>query len=136
MVASILVAAGLIAQPAQADVVVVLKSLSPAGIHGYARLVPEGKQTRVIIALKNDPPTAVHPAHIHVGQCHRFIELPYAPLHMTEHGRSTSEVPYSLSSLLRAGLIIEIHESSANALHLVSCGVIGSSRHIPYGAPL
>jgi hypothetical protein len=122
-----LLLAGLFAGPALAldDVVSVeLKALNNSGETGSATLLPEGKQTKVVIELSNTPGGVAQPAHIHLGTCDKLDKAPKWPLEPVKDGRSVTMVPVPLDTILREKSAINIHKSAAEASVYVACGNI------------
>jgi hypothetical protein len=123
----ILLLAGLFAGPALAlddTVSVKLQALNDSGQNGSATLIPEGNKTKVVIELPGMPAGTAEPAHIHTGTCDNLDKAPKWPLNSVKDGRSVTELPVSLDTILKQHTAINVHKSAAEAQIYVSCGNI------------
>ncbi|MEJ2688223.1 MAG: hypothetical protein P8124_13790 [Gammaproteobacteria bacterium] len=114
-------------QPINHPSTVSLKPLNNSGESGTAVLTPEGKNTKVVIALTNTPAGVAQPAHIHAGTCSDLNPKPLVGLHSVNNGSSTSVVPMPLSSLMSAPYAINVHKSRQDLATYVACGDIASA---------
>jgi hypothetical protein len=122
-----LLLAGLFAGPALAlsdTVTVELQAMNNSGETGIATLMPEGKQTKVIVEIFNEPTGVAQPAHIHLGTCNKLNKAPKWPLESVKEGRSITVVPVSIDTILREKTAINVHKSAAEIGVYVSCGNI------------
>jgi hypothetical protein len=122
-----LLLAGLFAGPAvalDAPVTVELNAMNNSGETGVATLLPEGKQTKVILDIFSEPTGVVQPAHIHLGTCNKLNKAPKWPLESVKDGRSVTVVPVSIDTILRDKTAINVHKSAAEIGVYVSCGNI------------
>lgn len=107
------------------DVVSVkLEAQNNSGQNGSAALMPEGKQTKVVIDLSNAPGGVAQPAHIHLGSCDNLNKAPKYPLEAVKDGRSVTVLPVSLDTILGEKSAINIHKSTAEVQVYVACGNI------------
>lgn len=106
------------------SVVVQINSLNGSGETGTATLLPEGKQTKVVITLLNTPPGVAQPAHIHLGRCNSLDPKPKWPLNPIESGRSVTTIPVSIDEIERNPTAINVHESQYEIKKYVACGDI------------
>ena len=123
----ILMLAGLSGTPALAldDVIsVTLDALNDSGQTGSATLLPEGKQTRVVIELSNGAAGVAQPAHIHLGRCDNLDKAPRYPLEAVKEGRSVTVLDVSMDTILKQRSAINIHKSAAEIQTYVACGNI------------
>jgi len=95
-----------------------------SGETGSATLLPQGKNTKVVIDLFNVPDGAVQPAHIHLGTCDNLDKAPKWKLEPVKNGRSVTVVPVSLETILKDRTAINVHKSAADIQTYVSCGDI------------
>ncbi len=95
---------------------------------GTAILTAQGNQTQVVLNIQPGLPGAQQPAHIHQGTC-PDVGAVAVPLSNVVDGRSTTIIDRPLSSLLGAGLSINVHKgtSPADLNVYVSCGNIPAS---------
>lgn len=122
-----LLLAGLLAGPALAlddAITVKLGALNNSGQSGSATLMPEGKQTRVVIELSNAPGGVAQPAHIHLGTCDNLNKAPKWQLEAVKDGRSVTVLPVSLDTILGEKSAINVHKSAAEVQVYVACGNI------------
>ncbi len=91
---------------------------------GSATLMPEGKQTKVVIELSNTPGGVAQPAHIHLGSCDNLDKAPKYPLEAVKDGRSVTVLPVSLDTILSEKSAINVHKSAAEVQVYVACGNI------------
>lgn len=122
-----LLLAGLLAGPALAlddAVSVKLGAQNNSGQSGSATLMPEGKQTRVVIDLANAPGGVAQPAHIHLGNCDKLDKAPKWPLEAVKDGRSVTLLPVALDTILAEKSAINVHKSAAEIQVYVACGNI------------
>ncbi len=122
-----LLLAGLFVSPVMAldDVVSVkLEAQNSSGQNGSATLLPEGKQTKVVIELSNAPGGTAQPAHIHLGSCDNLNKAPKWPLEAVKDGRSVTMLPVPIDTILREKAAVNIHKSAAEVQVYVSCGNI------------
>lgn len=122
-----LLLAGLLAGPALAldnAVSVKLDAQNDSGQSGSATLLPEGKQTKIVIDLLNAPAGVAQPAHIHLGSCGKLNKSPKWPLEPVKDGRSVTLLPVALDTILAEKAAINVHKSAAEVQVYVSCGNI------------
>jgi FtsP/CotA-like multicopper oxidase with cupredoxin domain len=80
---------------------------------------------RVKIQLKNEPPGASEPSHIHQGTCAKLNPAPWKALSNVVGGVSVTTLPgVTIAQLKKAHYAINVHESAANLKRYVSCGDI------------
>jgi hypothetical protein len=91
---------------------------------GTAKLTPAGDKTKVEISLKGAPKGVSQPAHIHEGSCAKLDPKPKYALQNVVDGKSTSEVPVSISELQKGNLAINVHKSADEVKVYVACGDI------------
>jgi hypothetical protein len=106
------------------SVTVRLGQQNKSGESGTARLTPDGDKTKVVINLKGAPKGVSQPAHVHDGSCAKLDPKPKYPLQNVVDGKSTSEVPAKLDSLVGGNLAINVHKSAEEAKIYVACGDI------------
>jgi len=111
-------------KPAAKSVTVRFGQQNNSGESGTARLTPDGDKTKVVINLKGAPKGVPQPAHIHEGTCAKLDPKPKYPLQNVVDGKSTSEVPASLDSLMSGTNAINVHKSAADIKTYVACGDI------------
>lgn len=124
-----LVFAGMLAGPALAlddTVTVKLGAQNNSGQGGSATLIPEGKQTKVVIELSNAPAGTAQPAHIHLGSCDKLNKAPKWPLEAVKDGRSVTMLPVALDTILAEKAAINVHKSAAEAQVYIACGNIAA----------
>lgn len=104
---------------------VTLNALKNYKENGVAQLtaLPNG-HTRVAINVSHEFVTASQPAHIHMGSCANLNPAPKYPLNNVRRGRSVTDVPVSLSTLLKGHYAINIHKSARKINDYVACGDI------------
>ncbi len=79
----------------------------------------------VTVSVKNEPPSASEPAHIHKGTCANLDPAPWKPLSNVVNGKSVTTVKgVTIDQLKKAHYAINVHQSAANLTHYVSCGDI------------
>lgn len=125
--AMLLLFGGLMADAALAlddAVTVKLAAQNNSGESGSATLLPQGKQTKVVIELSNVPAGVAQPAHIHLGTCDKLDKAPKWPLEAVKEGRSVTMLPVSMDTILSEKAAINIHKSAAEISVYVSCGNI------------
>jgi hypothetical protein len=123
----ILLLSGLFAGSALAlddTVSVKLQALNDSGQNGSATLIPEGNKTKVVIDLPGMPAGVAEPAHLHMGRCDNLDKAPKWPLNSVKDGRSVTELPVSLDTILKSPTAINVHKSATEAQIYVSCGDI------------
>jgi len=91
---------------------------------GTAKLTPMGDKTKVELSIKGAPKGVSQPAHIHEGTCAKLDPKPKYALQNVVDGKSTSEVPVSLSELQKGNLAINVHKSAEEVKVYVACGGI------------
>ena len=106
------------------SVVVQINPLNGSGENGSATLLPEGKETKVVITLFNTPPGVAQPAHIHLGRCDSLNPAPKWPLSPVENGRSVTMVPVPIDEITKNPTAINVHESKGEIMKYVACGDI------------
>lgn len=107
------------------SVTVRLGEQNKSGESGTARLTAAGDdKTKVEITLKGAPKGTPQPAHVHEGACPNPDPKPKYPLQDVVNGKSSSEVPASLSSLTGGKLAINVHKSKEDMKNYVACGDI------------
>jgi hypothetical protein len=109
---------------------------TPAGLAGVTDIRGQGwvaadpkKQGQVIaqVSISNAVPKAVHPWHVHRGECgsDQGIAGPadaYEPLNVKDDGRAESTARLA-TSLPRSGrYFINVHASAKNMSTIVACG--------------
>jgi hypothetical protein len=116
---------------------VTIVPLGNSGQSGTATLTstPDNK-TQVIIALQNEPASAVEPAHIHLGTCAKLNPKPVYGLNSVTNGTSTTVVDAPLSKIEAGGYAINIHQSAANIGTYVACGDIPAPEASPTMTPM
>jgi hypothetical protein len=122
-----LLLAGLFTGPALAlddAITVKLGAQNNSGQTGSATLMPEGKQTKVVIDLANAPGGVAQPAHIHLGTCDNLNKAPKWPLEAVKDGRSVTMLPVVLDTILGEKAAINVHKSAAEVQIYVACGNI------------
>jgi len=111
-------------KPAAKSVTVRLGQQNKSGESGTARLTPDGDKTKVVVNLKGAPKGVSQPAHVHEGTCAKLDPKPKYPLQNLVDGKSTSEVPASLDSLMGGNMAINVHKSAEEPKTYVACGDI------------
>lgn len=106
------------------SVTVRLAEQNKSGQSGTARLTPMGDKTRVEISMKGGAKGVAQPAHIHDGTCPKPDPKPKHGLQDVVDGKSTSEVPVSLDTLLKEKVAINVHKSKEELKVYVACGNI------------
>jgi hypothetical protein len=106
------------------SVTVRLAAQNKSGQSGTARLTPMGESTKVEISLKGGPKGVPQPAHIHDGSCPKPNPKPKHGLQDVVDGKSSSEVPVSLDTLLKEKVAINVHKSKEEVKVYVACGNI------------
>src|SRR5262245_60659894 len=101
------------------DVYVMLAEQNRSGESGTARLIPLGKQTKVVLEL-TDPTATLQRAHIHAGSCDQLHPKPAYALSEVKSGMSTTTVDAKLTALRRGSFAIDVHD--------FACGEIGTGR--------
>lgn len=105
------------------QVVIRLLPVNESGVEGLAILYPEGGRTTVALTMLGASVEEV--GAIHVGTCDAFEPLPvYALAIFDEAGRGSSTINVELSELRGAGLVILLHQSTAQFGTVVACGEI------------
>lgn len=125
--AVLLLFGGLMADAALAlddAVTVKLEAQNNSGQSGTATLLPEGKQTKVVIDLVSAPAGVAQPAHIHLGRCDKLDKKPKWPLEDVKNGRSVTMLTVPLDTILNEKTAINVHKSAAEVQVYVSCGNI------------
>ncbi len=90
---------------------------------GQAFLNDTSGGLRVKLQLKNVPAGATEPAHIHQGTCAKLNPAPWKPLSSVVNGASvTTLAGVTIAELKKAHYAINVHQSTANLKHYVSCG--------------
>ena len=90
---------------------------------GQAFLTDTAAGLKVKVQLKNEPPHASEPAHIHQGTCAKLNPAPWKPLSNVVAGVSVTTIKgLTIADLKKAKYAINVHESAANLGHYVSCG--------------
>ncbi|MHB8145656.1 MAG: hypothetical protein ACYDGM_00140 [Vulcanimicrobiaceae bacterium] len=115
---------GASAGAAPTSVTIPLKAQNGSGENGTAVIsqVPTG--IKVVVALTGAP-EAAQPTHIHVGTCAHLNKVPKYPLHNTIDGKSTTLVKgVTLAQLLAGHYAVNVHKSTTDLAHYVSCGNI------------
>ena len=111
-------------KPAAKSVTMRLGQQNNSGESGTARLTPDRDKTKVVVNLKGEPKGVSQPAHVHEGTCAKLDPKPKYPLQNLVDGKSTSEVPASLDSLMGGNMAINVHKSAEEAKTYVACGDI------------
>ena len=107
------------------SVTVRLSEQNKSGESGTAKLTAAGAdKTKVEISVKGAPKGVSQPAHIHDGTCAKLDPKPKYGLQNVVDGKSTSEVPASLSALTDGKVAINVHKSAQEAKVYVACGNI------------
>lgn len=107
------------------SVTVRLAAQNKSGQSGRARLTAMGEdKTKVDITMKPGPKGVAQPAHIHEGACPKPNPKPKHGLQDVVDGKSSSEVPVSLDTLLKEKLAINVHKSKEEVKVYVACGNI------------
>jgi hypothetical protein len=91
---------------------------------GTAKLTPAGDKTKVELSIKGAPKGVSQPAHIHEGSCAKLDPKPKYALQNVVDGKSTTEVPVSISELQKGNLAINVHKSAEEVKVYVACGDI------------
>lgn len=115
---------GSVAQALDDSVTVQLGAQNGSGETGSATLIPEGKQTKVVINLLNTPMGVAQPAHIHEGTCDKLNKAPKWPLEAVKDGKSVTIVPASIDEITKNATAINIHKSGKEVQVYVACGNI------------
>lgn len=119
---------GFLAVPAYAakekPITVNLGAQNNSGETGTATLTPEGRKTKVVIEMSNSPAGVAQPAHIHKGTCANLDKAPKWKLEPVKDGKSTTVVPASLKTILKAKTAINVHKSLKEIKDYVACGDI------------
>jgi hypothetical protein len=109
---------------------------TPSGMHGVADIrgsawmgadEGDGNRTRARVEIANAVPGAVHPWHIHRGQCgsDQGILGPadaYKPLKVGDEGRASSEAQLGIALPKTGDYFVNVHASSKNMGTIVGCG--------------
>jgi hypothetical protein len=103
-------------------------------VRGSAWMGPDEKnqdRARTRVDLSNAVPGAVHPWHIHRGQCgsDQGILGPadaYDPLKVGGNGRATSEAVLPIPAPKTGNYFVNIHASARNMKTIVACGNLAS----------
>lgn len=112
-------------KPAAAKgVTVKLGQQNKSGESGTARLTPAGDKTKVEINLKGAPKGVSQPAHVHEGSCAKLDPKPKYGLANVVDGKSSTEVPVSMDTLMGGNLAINVHKSADDVKTYVACGDI------------
>ena len=91
---------------------------------GTARLTPAGDKTKVELNIKGAPKGASQPAHIHEGSCAKLDPKPKYALSNVVDGKSSTEVPVDIKTLMAGNLAINVHKSAEEVKVYVACGDI------------
>ena len=111
------------------EIEVPLEEQNGSAQSGTATLTGVGDQTRVVLDVQSRSATPVaprQPAHIHKGTCDKLDPTPAYGLNDVKAGKSTSTVDVKLDDLIDQTVVINVHESAANAERYVACGVISA----------
>ena len=90
---------------------------------GTVKAVPGGVWVK--ISVFNEPKGASEPAHIHQGPCSKLNPAPWKKLNDVVNGTSITTIKgVSFDQMKKGHYSANVHESSANLKHYVSCGDI------------
>ena len=95
-----------------------------SGQAGFVTLFPRGARTMVSIRLDGAPAGSTEPAHVHRGECPKINPAPAFPLNPVVNGRSTTLLNVPLSRLVSGNYSVNVHASTKNLAHYVSCGYL------------
>ena len=110
------------------SVTVHLSSLHYGHEAGTATLTQEGSGVRVVMNLTGAPSNVPQPTHIHTGTCQKNTATDFA-LHNLLDGKSDTVLTgITLAELTSGKYLINVHESTENLAHYVSCGAIPTAR--------
>ncbi len=103
---------------------ITMHALNDSGENGTARLTQIGGSVEVVVRLVATP-TWAQPTHIHVGTCAHIDTAPEYALEAISGGGSSAVVPgIMLAQLLKGSYAVNVHESTNDLGHYVSCGAI------------
>jgi hypothetical protein len=78
---------------------------------------------KVKIQLKNEAAGASEPAHIHQGTCAKLNPAPWKPLSNVVNNLSVTTIPgLTIAEIKKAKYAVNVHQSTSNLGHYVSCG--------------
>ena len=106
------------------SVTVKLSQQNKSGESGTAKLTHAGDNTKVEINIKGAPKGVSQPAHVHEGTCAKLDPKPKYGLQNVVDGKSTTEVPVDIKTLMGGNLAINVHKSAEEAKVYVACGNI------------
>jgi hypothetical protein len=101
--------------------VYVLHAQNGSGEYGTFALKPHGNKTTVEVHLVGAPAYA-QPAHLHPGTCAKLNPAPKYPLKNVVDGVSETSIDVPMSTLVKAGLALNVHASTTNLGKYVACG--------------
>ena len=102
-----------------------LQSQNKSGESGTATLTRAGDNaTKVVLEIQGVPAGVSQPVHIHKGSCAKLDPKPKYALQNVVDGKSTTEVPVSISELQKGNLAINVHKSAEDVKTYVACGDI------------
>ena len=87
----------------------------------------DNEQTRVEVSISNAIPGAIHPWHVHRGQCgadEGILEPAdaYKPLRVNREGRATSQATLPMAMPTSGQFYVNVHASPTNLGTIVACG--------------
>jgi hypothetical protein len=99
-------------------------------IRGSAWMGPDEKdkdRTRGHVDLANAVPGAVHPWHVHRGQCGSDLGIlgpadAYKPLKVGDNGRASADAVLPIPSPKTGDYFVNVHASARNMGTIVACG--------------
>jgi hypothetical protein len=99
-------------------------------VHGTAWMGPDEKaqdKTRARIDIRNAVPGAVHPWHVHRGQCgaDQGVFGPadaYKALKVSDNGRALSDAVLPVATPKTGDFFVNVHASARNMKTIVACG--------------
>ena len=99
-------------------------------VHGTGWMGPDEKdndKSRAHVDIRNAVPGAVHPWHVHRGQCgaDQGIFGPadaYKPLKVSDNGRAISDAALPVPTPKTGDLFVNVHASARNMKTIVACG--------------
>ena len=110
--------------PGTPDLSIHLRTLNASGVTGTVAFTDlGGGHTRVAIVVE----PAGHPdmpAHIHPGTCDNLTPQPKYPLENVRDGRSTTEIPVSITELKAGQTAVNLHASINDLQTYTACAEI------------
>ena len=108
---------------------------TPSGLEGVAQVRGEawlartknGRDVRAHVSISNATPGAVHPWHVHRGQCGSDLGIlgdaaDYKPLSVSDDGRASRDATLDIPLPQDGNYYVNVHASESNMQTIVACG--------------